>query len=127
MQEINQARDQSDIDRLREIARDPNAFLARQGLAGLDFTDDADLTKLRQLYDSLQGRILATLEDLARLRESSDYELHRLSQQRPERLDSVADAQAEALRAEIATLETEADRLAAEITALTGSPDILAD
>ncbi|MEA3642900.1 MAG: exonuclease domain-containing protein [Lamprobacter sp.] len=127
MQEINQARDQGDIDRLREIARDPNAFLARQGLAGLDFSDDADLTKLRQLYDSLQGRILATLEELARLRESHDYELHRLSQQRPELLDNVADAQAETLRAEIATLQTEADRLAAEITTLTGSPEILTD
>ena len=126
-QAINQARDQGDIDRLREIARDPNAFLARQGLAGLDFSDDADLTKLRQLYDSLQVRLLATLEELDRLRESHDYELHRLSQQRPELLDQVADAQAETLRAEIATLETEADRLAEEITALTGSPDILTD
>jgi uncharacterized membrane protein len=72
-------------------------------------------------------RLLATLEELDRLRESHDYELHRLSQQRPELLDQVADAQAETLRAEIATLETEADRLAEEITALTGSPDILTD
>lgn len=127
MQEINQARDQGDIERLREIARDPNAFLERQGLAGLDFSDDADLTKLRQLYDSLQVRLLATLEELDRLRESYDYELHRLSQQRPELLDQVADAQAELLRAEIATLETEADQLAEEIAALTGSPDILTD
>ncbi len=121
MQAINQARDQGDIARLREIANDPNGFLARQGLGGLDFADDADLTKLRQLYESLQVRILATLEELARLRESSDYELHRLSQERPELLETIAEQQAEAIRAEIAMLEEEARRLGEEIEGLTGA------
>lgn len=120
-QAINQARDQGDIARLREIANDPNGFLARQGLGGLDFADDADLIKLRQLYESLQVRLLVTLEALMQLRESSDYELHRLSHERPELLETIAEQQAEALRAEIVALEEEARRLTEEIEGLTGA------
>ena len=127
MQMINQAHDQGDIARLREIAHDPNAFLARQGLGGLDFADDADLTKLRQLYESLQVRLLVTLEELAQLRESSDHELHRLSQERPELLETIAEQQAEAIRAEIVALEDEARRLAGEIEGLTDAPALGAE
>jgi DNA polymerase-3 subunit epsilon len=120
-QAINQARDQGDIQRLREIANDPNGYLARQGLGGLDLADDADLTKHRQLYESLQVRLLVTLEELARLRESSDYELHRLSHERPELLETIAEQQAEAIRAEIVALDEDARRLAEEIEGLTGA------
>ena len=69
-QTINQARDQGDIARLREIANDPNAFLARQGLGGLDFADDAVFRPSSGSFmKSLQVRVLVTLEELARLRE----------------------------------------------------------
>lgn len=120
MQEINQARDRGDIARLREIANDPNGFLLRQGLGGLDLSDDAELAKLRPLYAALQARILTTLEELDRLRASSDYELYQLSRERPDVLDTLADQQAGELSAEIAGLEAEAAQLVAEIESLTG-------
>ena len=122
-QEINQARDRGDIQRLREIANDPNGFLLREGWGALDFGEDAELVKLRRLYETLQERILGTLEELERLRESSDYELYQLSRKRPEFLQEIADQQAQEITAEIVELETEADQLAQEIESLTGSGD----
>ncbi|NCA89996.1 MAG: exonuclease [Gammaproteobacteria bacterium] len=121
MQEINQARDRGDIARLREIANDPNGFLLRQGLSGLDLSDDAELAKLRSLYAALQARILSTLEELDRLRASGDYELYQLSQESPVVLATLADQQAAELTPEITVLEAEAARLKAEIESLTGA------
>lgn len=51
--EINRARDAGDLDRLREIAADPNAYLRRQGMANLNFDEDDDALRLRQLYEGL--------------------------------------------------------------------------
>ncbi len=121
MQEINQARDCGDIARLREIANDPNGFLLRQGLSGLDLSDDAKLAKLQPLYAALQAHILTTLEDLDRLCASGDYELYQLSQERPDVLATLADQQAEELAAEITGLEAGAAQLAVEIESLTGA------
>ncbi len=123
MQEINQARDRGDIARLREIANDPNGFLLRQGLGGLDLSDDAELAKLRPLHAALQARILATLEELDRLRASGDYELYQLNREHPDFLQTLADQQAVELTAEIAGLEAEAIQLAQEIEGLTGAAD----
>jgi DNA polymerase-3 subunit epsilon len=123
MQEINQARDRGDIARLREIANDPNGFLLRQGLGGLDLSDDAELAKLRPLHAALQARILATLEELDRLRASGDYELYQLNREHPDFLQTLADQQAAELTAEIAGLEAEAIQLAQEIEGLTGAAD----
>ncbi|MCF8003528.1 MAG: exonuclease [Chromatiaceae bacterium] len=123
MQEINQGRDQGDIDRLREIANDPNGFLLRQGLTGLDFDDDAELVKLRQLYVTLQERILSILAEIDELRASDAYELYRLSQERPRSIAEVADQQAQEILAELDKLEEEAKQLAEEIEKLTGSED----
>ncbi len=125
MQAINQARDQGNIAQLREIAADPNAFLMRQGLESLDFSDDTDLNRLRQLYASLQQRIEEIREALDQLRASEDYELHRLTQQRPELLEEIAAAHKESLDTEIQTLEQQAAELAEEITTLTGRTDCL--
>ncbi|MEZ5555252.1 exonuclease domain-containing protein [Haliea sp.] len=121
--EINSARDRGDIQRLREIAEDLDGFLAREGLGGLNLDDDSDLTKLRALYDSLQARIMELLETLEELRESSDYELYRLTQEQPELLQEVADAQASDIATEITELETEAAKLAEEIENLTEAPN----
>ncbi|MEA3639136.1 MAG: exonuclease domain-containing protein, partial [Lamprobacter sp.] len=123
MQSVNQARDQGDIERMREIANDPTGFLQRQGWGSLDFSDEAELAKLRQLYDSLQARILSLLEELSDLRESHDYELYRLSTERPDFLDEIALQMSDEIEAEIADLETEAKALAEEIEQLTGAPD----
>ncbi|MCF8005260.1 MAG: J domain-containing protein [Chromatiaceae bacterium] len=123
IQSVNQARDHGDIEQMREIAHDPNSYLQRQGLDSLDFSDEAELDKLRQLYESLQVRILSTLEELDSLRESHDYELYCLSQQRPSFIEDVAEQQARAIATEIAELEAEAEQLAKEIETLTGDAD----
>jgi DNA polymerase-3 subunit epsilon len=123
MQEVNQARDRGDITTPREIANDPNGLLLQQGMSAPDFDDDEELAKLRQLYESLQERILTLLDELERLRESGDSELYKLSRERPDFVQEVADQQAEAIAAEIAELEVEAEQLAEEIKWLTGTAD----
>jgi len=125
--EINTANDRVDIKRLREIAEDPQGFLVRQGWGSLDFEDDAHLTKLRQHYENLQAQILSTLGRLAELRESSDYELYRLSREREEFIREIADQQAEELVAEITQMENEAQQLAEGIGALSGTEDLFGE
>ena len=118
--EINQARDQGDLDRLREIAEDPNGFLLRQGMTSLDFDDDDQVPRLRQLYEGLQAQIMEAIENLDTLRTSADYDLYLSSTRNPDWLKGTAQAYAEALQAEIVRLEQEAAELASEIEGLTG-------
>lgn len=63
------------------------------------------------------------LETLDELRESSDYELYRLTQEQPGLLQKVADAQASDIATELTELEAEAAKLAEEIENLTGAPN----
>lgn len=119
--EINQARDCGDLDLLREIADDPNGFLLRQGMAGLNFDDDNQVPRLRRLYESLQAQILETIENLDALRASSEYELYLSSTRNPDWLQENASIHAEALQDEITRLEQEAAELAEEVAGLTGA------
>lgn len=118
--EINQARDRGDIQRLREIAQNPDAFLRQHGMALLGQDDSSDVLRLRTLLDALQQRVLETLEALNTLRETPGYELHqRIQQDHDFFATTVAQHQA-ALEAEMARLEAEAAQLAEEIKGLTG-------
>jgi hypothetical protein len=123
MSAINKAKDQGDIQRLREIADDPQGFLLRQGWGSLDFDDGVELVELRRHYENLQARMLSVLGALAELRESSDYELFQLSREHPDFIREIADQQAEDMAAEIMQLETEAQQLAEEIKDLSGTAD----
>jgi DNA polymerase-3 subunit epsilon len=118
---INQARDNGDIDMLREIADDPHGFIFRQGWASLDFGDVLETKLLRRLYESLQLEILSTMDALNELYESSDYTLYQLSTEQPNLLGDVATEQAKAIEAEIARLKETAKRLDQEINELTGT------
>jgi len=118
--EINQARDRGDIQRLREIAQNPDAFLLQHGMAVLGQDDSGDVVRLRTLLDSLQQRILETLEALNDLRETSGYELHQRIQQNSDFFNNTVAEHIHALEAEIATLDAEAAQLAEEIAGLTG-------
>ena len=122
---INQARDNGDIERLREIANDPHGFILRQGWGSLDFSDVAEVENLRRLYDTLQIEIVSIMDSLNELCESSDFALHQLSAQQPSLLEEVAAEQAKAIDAEITQLEAKAARLAVEIKELTGANDQL--
>lgn len=123
VQAVNQAKDAGDIELLREIAEDPNDFMQRRGWGSLDFSDEAEVIKLRKLYDSLQARILTILEELSNLRESSDYELYRLCEERSAFFDEIVEQTSEELTAEIADLKAEAEGFLAEIEGLTGVAD----
>lgn len=121
---INQARDNGDIERLREIGNDPHGFILRQGWANLDFHDVDEVENLRRLFETLQFEIVSIMDSLNELCESSDFALHQLSAQQPSLLEEVAAEQAKAIDAEIAQLEAEATRLAVEIKELTGANDL---
>lgn len=118
--EINQARDRGDIQLLREIAQDPDAFLSKHGMTSLAQDGASDLPYLRTLLDGLQQRILETLEALNALCETPGYELHQRMQQDSEFFATTVAHHQAALEEEIASLETEAAQLAEEIEGLTG-------
>jgi len=115
---INRAKEEGDIGLLREIAGDPNGFILRQGWTRLDFSDATEIESLRKLLDTLNAEIVDKLEALNNLHESSDYELYQLSSRRPGLLDEAGADLAKAISAEIAQLETEAEKLKSEIAEL---------
>ena len=117
---INRAKDNGDIETLREIAEDPQGFMLRQGWTSLDFSDVEELAQLRRLHETLQKEIVAVTESLKQLRESPDYELCQLSEQKPGVLDELASERATLLDQESAELEKQAEKLAAEIKELNG-------
>jgi hypothetical protein len=116
---INRAKDSGDIETLREIAEDPQGFMLRQGWASLDFGDAEELAQLRRLHETLEKEIVIVAESLKRLRGSPDYELCRLSDQKPGVLDELAAERTKQLEAEIAELEKQSAQLASEIKKLT--------
>ncbi|HTD65483.1 MAG TPA: exonuclease domain-containing protein [Candidatus Limnocylindria bacterium] len=117
---INRAKDNGDMAALREIAEDPHGFILRQGWASLDFTDEIELAQLRRLHETLQLEIVAVIESLNQLRESPDYELCQISEQKPGVLEELAAERAALLTQESAELEVQASRLAKEIKELGG-------
>jgi hypothetical protein len=123
---INLAKDNGDIELLREIAEDPHGFILRQGWANLDFGDREELTQLRRLHETLQAEIKVVVESLKQLRASPDYELWQLAEQKPGVLDELALERARQLEIENAELEKQAERLAQEIKQLSrqASPQI---
>ncbi len=117
---INQAKDSGDIAVLREIADDPHGFILRQGWSALDFSEEVELAQLRRLHETLQLEIITVLESLGRLRESPDYELCLITDQKPGVLEELATERAGMLAKESAELEEYAGRLAREIAELGG-------
>jgi DNA polymerase-3 subunit epsilon len=117
---INQAKDNGDIGTLREIANDPHGFILRQGWASLDFSEEKELGQFRRLHETLQLEIITVLDSLNSLRESPDYELCQLSEQKPGVLDELAAERTKLLEKESADLEKQAERLAEEIKELSG-------
>ena len=117
---INHAADTGDFATLREVADDPHGFILRQGWAALDFGEERDLTQLRRFVDSIKLEIIRVLEGINQIKESPDYELHRLTAQTSSFFDKTVRRQVEGLEKELALLESEAVELAKEIEELTG-------
>lgn len=120
--EINRARDCGDVQRLREIAQDPNAFLVKQGWGQLDFSESMEVASLRKLLETLQLQIVLMLDALSELRREERYELHKLSQEREGYLQEVVQAHARTITQEMEALTVEAAALNEEIEMLTGRP-----
>ena len=123
--EINLARDNGDIERLREIASDPNGFMIRHGFGSLDFDDTAEVAGLQKLLDSLNIKIIEAIDLLGLLKEDPRYELHILSTKRSDYLQEIAKDHATAIDFEIERLQAKAAELDAEIKDLTGNPDVI--
>jgi hypothetical protein len=112
---INLAKDNGDIETLREIAEDPEGFLLRKGWANLDFSDITELAQLKRLHETLQKEIAEVAESLKGLRASPDYELCQLAEKKPGVLDELAAERTKQLELENAELEKQAEDLAIKI------------
>jgi prefoldin subunit 5 len=80
-----------------------------------------ELAQLRRLHETLQKEIVAVTKSLKQLRESPDYELCQLSEQKPGVLDELAVERTKQLESEIAELEKQAEQLTKEIKRLGGT------
>jgi hypothetical protein len=116
--EVNCARDAGDINRLREIADDPQGFMVRQGWGrvALEYSEQHD--RLRHLHEALEGRVISLLEALDTLHESAEYELHKLASSQPDFLLKVAESQSQDLEEEIKVLDGEMKKIDLEINEL---------
>ena len=117
---INGARDAGDLDTLRKIAEDPDAFVKGQRWGKINLSEEDNQEYLRRLYEALEIQIVQLIEALGRLRESPEYELMKNTLNQPDLLDMVVDRQRAALAAEIELLENEAKHLFEEIQKLNG-------
>ena len=95
-------------------------FILRQGWAALDFGEEREFAQLRRLWTRIELEIIRVLEAGNALKESPDYELHRLTTQTPAFFDETVSRHVEALEKERRLLENEAEELAREIEELTG-------
>ncbi len=120
---INLAKDDGDIELLREIAEDPHGFILRQGWANLDFKDVEELAQLKRLHETLQNEIAEVAESLKELRTSSDYELCQFAEKKPGVLDELAAERAKLLEIENVELEKQAEELAEKIKNLSDVGD----
>jgi hypothetical protein len=117
---INRAKEAGDIKTLREIAEDPAGFILRQGWTGLDFSDEVELAELRRLHETLQLETIAVIESLEQLKESAEYELCGIVEQRPGVMDELAAERTKLLEQESDELQQQAEKLADEIRELSG-------
>jgi DNA polymerase-3 subunit epsilon len=116
---INRAKDSGDLNTLRQIANDPHAFILKHGWTSLDFRDEEQIKRLRNLLESLEAEIRSVQEAHKRLRESPELALHAMIEEKPEMFDTVVAKQIDQLEAENAELAAEARQLAQKIETLT--------
>ena len=93
----------------------------RQGWTRLDFSDEVELAELRRLHEALQLEIIGVIESLGHLKESAEYELCQIAEQRPSVLDELVAERTKLLELESAKLQQETEKLADEIKELRGT------
>ena len=119
-QAINEARDRGDIELLQIIAKDPLAFILKQGWASVSLDGERGIKELRSLYEHLQARILEMIEMLDEIRASAELEIFRAAQEDDSVIDGIVSAQREDLEREIEELKAEAEKIADEARELVG-------
>lgn len=119
-QAINQARDLGDLELLETIAKNPEAFIMKQGWAQVSLDRGTGLAELRALYDHLQARILEMIEALQEIRSSSDHKIFQASETDLDLLTRIIAKQREELDREIEELRISAEQIAAEAEELAG-------
>ena len=109
---------------LEEIAKDPQAFILKQGWASVSLDGSNTLAELRTLYEHLRAGILDLIETLEELRGSPDYEIFQFAEKDETVIPKVIDGQKSELEKEIEALAAEAKKKAAEIAQLVGKSPI---
>ena len=112
---INAAKDGGDLATLRQFADDPAGFILRHGWKAIDLGDSDELEQLQKLFTSLEAEILAVIEATDALKESPDYELYQMTEEKPEVFERVVAQQLAGIEVEVVGLKSEAERLEREI------------
>ena len=115
---INNAKENQDIELLREISNDPSTYVMKQGWKPINLEHDK-ISNLEKLWSSLSREIDVKTEELEELKNSAEYEIMAFCKNNPERIQEIANEQIEVLEKKIAELEVEADKLGKEIVQLT--------
>jgi hypothetical protein len=113
--EINHARDTGDLEMLRQIGDAPDEFLLRRGWAKLDFADAREALKLRRLWENLESEIVDMTRTTNRMKDTPEYELHRLTSRAPEIFEETVAKQMEVIEEEMVALRRRAGELGGEI------------
>lgn len=119
-QAINQAKAAGDLEILREIAADPEAFLRKKGWANVDLGGRDDLETLKARLEMLLKQIDEVKAATEELLASDDYKLLQLCKDDESVLKSVIEKQRQELEDECARLKVEADELQNQIREATG-------
>ena len=93
----------------------------RHVLTAIDLGDTDELEQLQKLFNSLEAEIIAVIEATDALKESPDYELYLITEQKPEVFERVVEQQIAGITEELTGLKTEAERLKKEIAELGGT------
>ena len=95
----------------------------RHGRPAIDLGDTDELEQLQKLLNSLEAEIIAVIEATDALKESPDYELYQITEQKPEVFERVVEQQIAGITEELTGLKTEAERLEREIVELSGADE----
>ena len=119
MAKITEAREAGDLDLLKEISIDADAYIKKQGWQEINLNTAERSVDLQKLYKSLQIEIEELHKTIDNLKKSPEYELALFCSSAPERLQEIAESQISKLKSEIKVKQTVAERLKLEMKKLT--------